>query len=153
MADSIPATDIGFSAESPLLALVVDLSPRFRGALQALQSVPVRDAVADEIDLWSAAHPVFVRRELGGELVACVGVDVQVPGIAPSLELCGPKDGAVDTTTLCAKALLPLFGGSLPFGVRPMQLVTVFHHGLDLVEVLGQVPNHAGCLNRVCAHE
>lgn len=131
------ATDIGFAAESDFLALVVDLSPRFRGALEAQQL---------------AARAQFLRGELGSKLIACLGVDVQAPGAAPGLERCGPQDGTVDATTLCAKALLPLFGGSLPFGVRPMQLVTVRHQSLDLAEVLGQIPGHAGCLNGVCAH-
>lgn len=101
---------------------------------------------------FSASCSVFVRREPGGELLATVGVDVQAPGAAPVAERCGPHHGAVDARTLCAQALLPLFGGSLPFGVRPMQRVPVFHQGLDLLEVLGQIPSHADCLSGLGVH-
>lgn len=92
----------------------------------------------------SASCLVLLRRELGGELVAALGIEVLAPGAALGSERCGPQDGSEDTSALCAQSLLGLFGGELPFGVSPMQRVTVVHHGLDLREVLGEVPGDSG---------
>ena len=100
----------------------------------------------------SATCLVLVSRELGGELIACMGIEFQAPGVAPEPEICGYQCGPVDATTRCAKALLPLFGGVFPFGVSPMQKVTVFHQGLDFAEVLGPVPDHPCGLNCLCRH-
>lgn len=73
------ATDIGFAAESALLALVVDLSPRFRGALEALHSVPLTVAVADEVDFWSNSGGQVVVDSYCCEVVDLVGQ----PAVAP----------------------------------------------------------------------
>ena len=95
----------------------------------------------------SASCAIFVQRELGGELVASMGVEFQPLGGAPRLELCGPKDGAVDATTLCLKAAFAMFGGSLPLAEGFVKNATVFHQGLDRSEVFGQVPDHPCGLN------
>lgn len=102
----------------------------------------------------SATCSIFVHRELGGVLVAGAGVEFQAFASAPSLEICGPKDGAVDATTLCLKAALATFGGSLPLGVGVVENVTVFHQGLDRREVFGEIPDHPCGLNlSVHCHE
>ena len=90
---------------------------------------------------------VFLCRMPAGELIATVGVEFQAPCVAPGLEAVGLDDGAVHPYAVPAHALFAHFGCGLPFGVRPMQNVPIFHEGLDLVEVLRFVPNHAGGAN------
>ena len=96
---------------------------------------------------YLATFSILVCREPVGERLTTIGIDIQAPGAAPIPEFRGPQDGSIDASTTCAQAPLPLFGGSLPFGISAMQRVTVCHQGFDLLEVLGQVPHHPGGLN------
>ncbi len=91
----------------------------------------------------SVGCSVDLSRTGVGVLVACVGVDTLAPGCAPRLELCGAQDHADHVDALRAEVIFSKLGLPLPLGIGPMELVRVFHDGLDLLEIFGVVPDHA----------
>ena len=92
----------------------------------------------------SATCAVLLSRVPSGEIVATLGIDFQAPVLAPSGKCIGLDDGPVHPHAVPAHALFARLGIPLPFGVSPMQNVPIFHDGLDALEVLRFVPNHAG---------
>lgn len=74
VADARPLLD-----DLALLAWAVEMSPMFRGALEALRSMPVDVAVADEVDFWSNSGGQVIVDSNCGEVVDLVGQ----PAVAP----------------------------------------------------------------------
>lgn len=91
----------------------------------------------------SVVCAVRLVRDCVGEVVATLGVELQAVPAAVVPELVRYQVRAHHEVALPAKAAFALLGCKPPLGVGAMQLVPVFHHGLDLAEVLERVPDHA----------
>lgn len=99
-----------------------------------------------EVALQPSAQFAFLcsfHRSVVGESVACLGVEVQAPTLAPVLELLRAHHGSDDMSPASALLLFPEGSCTQPFSMRPVQGVAVGHEALDLLEVLFQIPDHA----------
>ena len=91
----------------------------------------------------STAVAVFLDRDSVGELVASVGIEFQAASAAELPEGGRYEKRSDDATAFAAHVAFSILGRDLPLGVSRMQLVPIFHHGLDLGEVLRRIPDHA----------
>lgn len=100
----------------------------------------------------SVGLAVHVIRGLGGELHACLGVDIQAPRSAPGRKLVGPERRSDHELALPPQLAFGLLGFQPPQGIDVGQEVAVFHHGLDALVVLQRVPGYADGAWDMAAH-
>ena len=89
----------------------------------------------------SAVHHVF--RDGRGELVSCLGVDVQAARSAPIGKRFGVDERADDDLSFASKLLLSGLGFHPPFAERSGELLAIGHDPLDGIVIFELVPDHA----------
>lgn len=90
----------------------------------------------------SVLHSVSLRLSRGvtGEVVATAGIDTGALLGAEVDEIGQPEHRAHGHEAFPAQCLFGLAGVGVPFGMRPMQAVSVFHDGDNLLVALGLEP-------------
>ena len=93
------------------------------------------------------AASCYLMRDACGELISCVGIDVQASIPAPLGKCFGVDKGADDCLSFATKTFLSSFGGHPPEVVAGMQLLPVLHDREAGIVFLRFVPDHADDLH------
>jgi hypothetical protein len=83
---------------------------------------------------------VHVSRLQSGELAATFGIEGNAEVRTEAPEFCEIERNSYGASTVPAHLLFPLLGSLKPMGIKPGQLVSVLHDGLDLIVVRDCVP-------------
>lgn len=91
-------------------------------------------------------------RDKSGELVSCVGIDVQAASGAPVGEGCGVDIGSDDGYSEASLMFLAALGIHPPKVITGVEFVLVGHDRLRGVVMLGLVPDHADDADSLVVH-
>lgn len=85
---------------------------------------------------------VLLHRDPAGVLAASLGIEPLPVRCAPGCELARHQNSSHDDEALRLVSLFGLLGCQMPFDPSGMELLGVFHHGLDLGKVRFQEPGN-----------